>query len=181
MSDKILIRKDSRVQFISMPVCILLVGCIIISFILQFMGAYRIFGFAFLFVIFCILLIKIIYIFSYDLKFTNTTYEYVIFDSIKFIVILIALMVFGKQCYDFIFAEKINQSITVTSVTSDYTFINYNMKVKTVDNGEFYFSSPMKYLNLLSNEVVTNSVFNIEYIEFHGKNVITKMDRQLAP
>ena len=78
MPKKVLIRKDSKVQFLSAPEIILLIGCVIISFILQFMGAYRVFGFVCSFVISCALLLKIVYIFIYDLRFTNSTYEYVI-------------------------------------------------------------------------------------------------------
>ena len=177
MPKKVLIRKDSKVQFLSAPEIILLVGCVIISFILQFIGAYRVFGFVCSFVISCALLLKIVYIFIYDLRFTNSTYEYVIFDSIKFIIIFILCLVLGKYSYDFMFAEKLNQSITVTSVSSDYTYMNYNMKVSTLDNGTFYFSSPIKYVTLVSDDSIVNSVFNIEYIEYKGKNIITKMDR----
>ena len=83
----------------------------------------------------------------------------------------------GKYSYDFMFAEKLNQSITVTSVSSDYTYMNYDMKVSTLDNGTFYFSSPIKYVTLVSDDSIVNSVFNIEYIEYKGKNIITKMDR----
>lgn len=177
MSDKVLIRKESKVKFLSFAEVVLYICAILVSFICQFMGVNRIIGVVCVLAIFSFLLFKIIYILIYDLRFTNETYDYVIFDSVKLIIVFMIFLFCAKNVYDYKFAEKGNMNVVVSSITSEYSYINYNMTLNTEESGKFYFASPFKYLDLSMGDAVEGCAYNVEYIEYHDNRLVTKMTK----
>lgn len=177
MGNKVYIRKESKSKFLSIPEIILLLGFTLMAFVGQSFGLYRKLGLLIICVVLFYCITKILMVFFYDIKFLNDTYDYIVFDSIKFLVIFIALMVSLKNMYDYISAEVDSKNVSVSSTNYSDTYFTYNSTIKVFneekDNFDtYYFESPLLYLDYFVGDKFSGKVFKINYKVLNDKNVI---------